>query len=306
MAQFIKNLKKKVEHYKSKAEEIRAMIEEGAETIRDIRADVEDTVEDLKADSEEKMMESLEKIQEAERVFKEAGYKLHAVEMEMGFNPKIVSVLRRESEIGARKQERLIKQHKDNKLLKSMLTSLFKAEALEDKVHLKNLTFTEVHIEVGLVPAVHVLWEDKSAARVKATTGTTSALGSSTGSSFTSSRSSFTSSSSLGSSSSSLGSSSSSLGSSSSSLGSRSSSLGSRSSFADKYHAEQEAEAAEEEPAEIAEEQPEIKVETEMAAEIESEEPTKKPSGPTVSASARDPEDDKWISFPDVSFPSTD
>ena len=278
MAQFIKNLKKKVEHYKSKAEEIRAMIEEGAETIRDIRADVEDTVEDLKADSEEKMMESLEKIQEAERVFKEAGYKLHAVEMEMGFNPKIVSVLRRESEIGARKQERLIKQHKDNKLLKSMLTSLFKAEALEDKVHLKNLTFTEVHIEVGLVPAVHVLWEDKSAARVKATTGTTSALGSSTGSSFTSSRSSFT----------------------------RSSSLGSSSSFADKYHAEQEAEIGEEEPAEIAEEQPEIKVETEMAAEIESEEPTKKPSGPTVSASARDPEDDKWISFPDVSFPSTD
>ena len=278
MAQFIKNLKKKVEHYKSKAEEIRAMIEEGAETIRDIRADVEDTVEDLKADSEEKMMESLEKIQEAERVFKEAGYKLHAVEMEMGFNPKIVSVLRRESEIGARKQERLIKQHKDNKLLKSMLTSLFKAEALEDKVHLKNLTFTEVHIEVGLVPAVHVLWEDKSAARVKATAGTTSALGSSTGSSFTSSRSSFTS----------------------------SSSLGSSSSFADKYHAEQEAEIGEEEPAEIAEEQPEIKVETEMAAENESEEPTKKPSGPTVSASARDPEDDKWISFPDVSFPSAD
>ena len=278
MAQFIKNLKKKVEHYKSKAEEIRAMIEEGAETIRDIRADVEDTVEDLKADSEEKMMESLEKIQEAERVFKEAGYKLHAVEMEMGFNPKIVSVLRRESEIGARKQERLIKQHKDNKLLKSMLTSLFKAEALEDKVHLKNLTFTEVHIEVGLVPAVHVLWEDKSAARVKATTGTTSALGSSTGSSFTSSRSSFTS----------------------------SSSLGSSSSFADKYHAEQETEISEEEPAEIVEEQPEIEVETEMAAENESEEPPKKPSGPTVSASARDPEDDKWISFPDVSFPSTD
>ena len=292
MAQFIKNLKKKVEHYKSKAEEIRAMIEEGAETIRDIRADVEDTVEDLKADSEEKMMESLEKIQEAERVFKEAGYKLHAVEMEMGFSPKVVSVLRRESEIGARKQERLIKQHKDNKLLKSMLTSLFKAEALEDKVHLKNLTFTEVHIEVGLVPAVHVLWEDKSAARVKATTGTTSALGSSTGSSFTSSRSSFTSSSSLGSS--------------SSSLGSSSSSLGSSSSFADKYHAEQEAEIGEEEPAEIAEEQPEIEVETEMAAENESEEPTKKPSGPTVSASARDPEDDKWISFPDVSFPSAD
>ena len=282
MAEFIKNLKKKVEHYKTKAEEIRAMVEEGAETIRDIRADVEDTVEDLKADSEEKMMESLEKIQEAERVFKEAGYKLHAVEMEMGFNPKVVSVLRRVSEIGVRKQERLIKQHQDNKLLKSMLTSLFKAEALEDKVHLKSLTFTEVHIEVGLVPAVHVLWEDKSAARVKTNAGSASSRGSSAGSSFTSSRSSFTS----------------------------SSSLGSSSSFADKYHAEQEAEAAVEEPPEIVEEQPEIEVEIEKATENEGEgptadeEPPKKPSGPTVSASARDSEDDKWISFPDVSFPS--
>ena len=182
MAEFIKNLKKKVEKYKTKAEEIRAAIEEGAETIRDIRADVEDTVEDLKADSEEKMMESLEEIQEAESVFKEAGYKLRAVEMEMGFNPKVVSVLKRESEIGSRSQKRLIKQHEDNKLLKSMLTSLFKAEALEDKVHLEDLTFSEVHIEVGLVPAVHVLWEDKSTASAKATTGATSTLGSSSSS----------------------------------------------------------------------------------------------------------------------------
>ncbi|MDP7010489.1 MAG: hypothetical protein QF685_03840 [Verrucomicrobiota bacterium] len=278
MANFIKNLKKKVKHYKTKAEEIRATIEEGAETIRDIRADVEDTVEDLKADSEEKMMESLEKIQEAERVFKEAGYKLQAVEMEMGFNPKVVSVLKRESEIGDRKQERLIKQHKDNKLLKSMLTSLFKAEALDDKVHLKNLTFSEVHIEVGLVPAVHVLWEDKSTSRAQVSDGSASAHSPYTGSSFTSSRSSFTS----------------------------SSSLGSSSSFADNYGDEQEVEVDKEEPAEIAEEQPEVRAETEPSVENESEEPSTKeePTGPTVSASARDPEDDKWTSFPDISFPS--
>ncbi len=284
MAEFIKNLKKKVEKYKTKAEEIRAAIEEGAETIRDIRADVEDTVEDLKADSEEKMMESLEEIQKAEVVFKEAGYKLRAVEMEMGFNPKVVSVLKRESEIGSRSQKRLIKQHEDNKLLKSMLTSLFKAEALEDKVHLKDLTFSEVHIEMGLVPAVHVLWEDKSAASAKATTGATSTLGSSSSSPFASSRSSFTS----------------------------SSSLGSSSSFADRYRAEKEAE--EEELAEIVEDSAEIKVETETAAEVESEEPatdkgktpTKKQAGRRVSTSTQDPEDDKLVGFPDVSFPSGD
>ena len=158
-------------------------------------------------------------------------------------------------------------------------------EELEDKVHLKNLAFSEVHIEVGLVPAVHVLWEDKSNTRVKGTAGSPSSISSSTGSSFTSSRSSFAS----------------------------SSSLGSSSSFADKYRSEQKAKVDKEESAETEEELPEIEVEPEMPAENESEDPTKateepskKPSGPPVAAGTRDSEDDKWADFPDVSFPTTD
>ena len=276
MAEFIKNLKKKVEKYKTKAEELRAAIEEGAETIRDIRADVEDTVEDLKADSEEKMMESLEEIQKAEAVFKEAGYKLRAVEMEMGFNPKVVSVLKRESEIGSRSQKRLIKQHEDNKLLKSMLTSLFKAEALEDKVHLKDLTFSEVHIEVGLVPAVHVLWEDQSADAKKAAERPRSSISSSP---FTSSRSSFT----------------------------RSSSISSSSSAFGREEPEEVEEVVEheEEYEELMEEEPEAEAEAEETNPApKKKRKKKKSSGPVVSTSARDPEDDKWTSFPDISFPT--
>jgi hypothetical protein len=265
MAKFIKNLKSKVEHYKTKAEEIRAMVEEGAETIREIRADVESTVDDLKADSEEKLMESLEKIQDAERVFKEAGYRLHAVRMEMGFNSKVVSVLRRESAINKRKQERLLKQHADNKLLSSMLNSLFKAEALEDKVHLRRLIFHEVHIEVGVVPAVHVVWEDKSNVSVAAVTETASTYTSP----FTSSRSSFTS----------------------------SSTSFPRSSFAEVE--EEEAEDTEPEPLPVAE-----PAEADAAA-VEEHEEGEEFTAPTVSASARDPEDDKWTSFPDISFPGS-
>ena len=268
MAKFIKNLKSKVEHYKTKAEEIRAMVEEGAETIREIRADMESTVDDLKADSEEKMMESLEKIQDAERVFKEAGYRLQAVRLEMGFNPKVVSVLRRESAINKRKQERLLKQHADNKLLSSMLKSLFKAEALEDKVHLRRLTFHEVNIEVGVVPAVHVVWEDKSSVSVASSAAAVTATESTYTSPFTSSRSSFTS----------------------------SSTSFPRSSFAD---VEEEAEDTEPEPLPVAE-----PAEVDDAA-VEEHEEGEEFTAPTVSASARDPEDDKWTSFPDISFPGS-
>ena len=279
MAKFLDNWKNKVTTYKNKAEEIRAMIEEGAETIRDIRADVEGTVENLKADSEEKMMESLEKIQDSERVFKEAGYLLSAIELEMGFNPKVVAVLKRESEIGSRKKERLLKQHEDNKVLSTVLTSLFKAEALEDKVHLRRLTFSEVHIEMGLVPAVHVLWEDKAASGIS--TASTLPIEESP-----SSRSSFTSNSSF---------------------------TSSRSSFVSQPSAFTSGETVEAAPTE--EETPplppaeptaeEASAPPPTQAETEEEEDAEGFTAPVVSASARDPEDDKWTSFPDISFPSS-
>jgi len=271
MAKFLERWKNRVEGYKDKAEEIQALIQEGAETIRDIRSDVENTVEDLKADSEEKMMESLEIIQDSERVFKEAGYLLHAVELEMGFNPKVVAALKRESKISARKKERLLKQHEDDKILKTVLTSIFKAEALEDKVHLRRLTFSEVHLEMGLVPAIHVLWEDKTAGI--ATSAPVAISEASTEDSFTSS-SSFTSGSSPFASTSSV--------------------------FSDNTEGEEEIEV---EPEPVTEEkatpQPlEAPPETEEVAPaaVETE------SAPAPEPASKDPEDDKWIDFPDVSF----
>ena len=272
MAKFLERWKNRVETYKDKAEEIQALIQEGAETIRDIRSDVESTVEDLKADSEEKMMESLEIIQESERVFKEAGYLLHALELEMGFNPKVVAALKRESKISARKKERLLKQHEDDKILKTVLTSIFKAEALEDKVHLRRLTFSEVHLEMGLVPAIHVLWEDKTAGI--AIPSPVSISEASTDDSFTSS-SSFTSGSSFASDSSPFTSSS--------------------SVFSDDPVEDEPEEEIPAEPEPVAEEkaspQPEPTVEA-VSADVDEEKV----------AAPKDPEDDKWIDFPDVSF----
>ena len=285
MAKFLDNWKNKVTTYKTKAEEIRAMIEEGAETIRDIRADVEGTVEDLKADSEEKMMESLENIQDSERVFKEAGYLLRAIELEMGFNPKVIAALKRESQIGSHKKERLLKQHEDNKMLSTVLTSLFKAEALENKVHLRQLTFSEVHIEMGLVPAVHVLWEHQadsgSTSSIQPVEKSTSSSGSSpftSSSSFTSSQSSF---------------------------------ISRPSAFTSTETAEAEP-AAEAEP--VAEEtapDPKTESATEEAPPlppIQAEPDAEEGEGftsPVVSPSANDPEDDKFTSFPDIPFPSS-
>ena len=282
MAKFLDKWKKKVTTYKTKAEEIRAMIEDGAETIRDIRSDVEGTVEELKADSEEKMMESLEKIQSAERVFEEAGYDLRAVELEMGFNPKVLAILKHESKISVRKKERLLKQHEEDKVLKTILTSLFKAEALEDKVHLQRLTFSEVHLEMGLVPAIHVLWEDKSTAGIATTQSRLSSFPTISTSPFTSSSSSFT---------------------------SRGSSF---TGTAVEKESPQDSElpsATELEEKETLSFPAETIPEEKTASEehLSPTDPTGEAesfSAPEVTTSAHDPEDDKWTSFPDISFPS--
>ena len=283
MAKFLDKWKKKVTTYKTKAEEIRAMIEDGAETIRDIRADVEGTVEELKTDSEEKMMESLEKIQDAERVFEEAGYDLRAVELEMGFNPKVVAVLKHKTSVSSRKKERLLKQHENDKLLKTVLTSLFKAEALEDKVHLQRLTFSEVHLEMGLVPAIHVLWEDKSTAGIATTQSRLSASPSISTSPFTSSSSSFT---------------------------SRGSSFTGSATEEARSPLEPEpqssVESEDKEPIATSSEPSNVEepATTGEPYPVESADLEESFSAPEVTASAHDPEDDKWTSFPDISFPT--
>ena len=283
MAKFLDKWKKKVTTYKTKAEEIRAMIEDGAETIRDIRSDVEGTVEELKADSEEKMMESLEKIQSAERVFEEAGYDLRAVELEMGFNPKVLAILKHESKISVRKKERLLKQHEEDKVLKTILTSLFKAEALEDKVHLQRLTFSEVHLEMGLVPAIHVLWEDKSTAGIATTQSRLSSFPTISTSPFTSSSSSFT---------------------------SRGSSFTGTAVEKESPQDSEPPSATELEEKETLSSPAETITEEKTASEehLSPTDPTGEAesfSAPEVTASAHDPEDDKWTSFPDISFPSS-
>ena len=282
MAKFLDKWKKKVTTYKTKAEEIRAMIEDGAETIRDIRSDVEGTVEELKADSEEKMMESLEKIQSAERVFEEAGYDLRAVELEMGFNPKVLAILKHESKISVRKKERLLKQHEEDKVLKTILTSLFKAEALEDKIHLKRLTFSEVHLEMGLVPAIHVLWEDKSTAGIATTQSRLSSSPTISSSPFTSSSSSFT---------------------------SRGSSFTGTAVEKESPQDSEPPSVTELEEKETLSSPAETITEEKTASEehLSPTDPTGEAesfSAPEVTASAHDPEDDKWTSFPDISFPS--
>ena len=282
MAKFLDKWKKKVTTYKTKAEEIRAMIEDGAETIRDIRSDVEGTVEELKADSEEKMMESLEKIQSAERVFEEAGYDLRAVELEMGFNPKVLAILKHESKISVRKKERLLKQHEEDKVLKTILTSLFKAEALEDKVHLQRLTFSEVHLEMGLVPAIHVLWEDKSTAGIATTQSRLSSSPTISSSPFTSSSSSFT---------------------------SRGSSFTGTAVEKESPQDSEPPSVTELEEKETLSSPAETITEEKTASEehLSPTDPTGEAesfSAPEVTASAHDPEDDKWTSFPDISFPS--
>ena len=282
MAKFLDKWKKKVTTYKTKAEEIRAMIEDGAETIRDIRSDVEGTVEELKADSEEKMMESLEKIQSAERVFEEAGYDLRAVELEMGFNPKVLAILKHESKISVRKKERLLKLHEEDKVLKTILTSLFKAEALEDKVHLQRLTFSEVHLEMGLVPAIHVLWEDKSTAGVATIQSRLSSSPTISTSPFTSSSSSFT---------------------------SRGSSFTGTAVEKETPQDSEPPSAIELEEKETLSSPAETITEEKTASEehLSPTDPTGEAesfSAPEVTTSAHDPEDDKWTSFPDISFPS--
>ena len=134
---------------------------------------------------------------------------------------------------------------------------------------------------MGLVPAIHVLWEDKSTAGIATTHSRLSSSTIST-SPFTSSSSSFT---------------------------SRGSSFTGTAVEEESPQdpeppptTELEAKETLPSPAETITE--EKKASEEPLSPTDPTEEAESFSAPEVTASAHDPEDDKWTSFPDISFPS--
>ena len=83
-----------------------------------------------------------------------AGYEVTQVEVGLGLSPKIVPRLKMRELLGEEEQAALLEEVRDQKLVSTIISTLFKASAARSKLKFKSFHFTEIELELSILPSV--------------------------------------------------------------------------------------------------------------------------------------------------------
>ena len=94
----------------------------------------------------------------------DAGYEVGAVEMELGFAPKVTISLK----VGGAVNEARLKslqEKTDNAMLSGIVAGLIQASKMQNAVSLQTLTLLDVQVVMTAVPTVSLHWKQKAVAK---------------------------------------------------------------------------------------------------------------------------------------------
>ncbi len=148
-----------------KIQEARAFVTNSATQLQQLRDDVQSSVTSLRTEDQNKLIQSLREIDDSTAVFREAGYALESVELELGMMHRLVVHLAKVEDVPHESIKVLIMENTARRTVFSILTAMMKAEELSDGVNLSNLAYNKLTAYVGPTPAVRLSWraEDTTA-----------------------------------------------------------------------------------------------------------------------------------------------
>jgi hypothetical protein len=112
------------------------------------------TIDGLKEISGDTLTKTAARFNEALPYIERAGYDVIEIEVGLGLSPKIVPHLRMLEMISDQEQQKLLLETSDKKLVNTILSSLFKATAARKKLKFKKFHFTDIELELSILPTV--------------------------------------------------------------------------------------------------------------------------------------------------------
>ncbi len=82
------------------------------------------------------------------------GYEIKQIEIEIGISPKLIPHFAKTKDVSEELIQSELDKYKDKKLSTFILSSLVKASTMRDIVNIGSLKFTEVELELSVIPAV--------------------------------------------------------------------------------------------------------------------------------------------------------
>jgi len=83
-----------------------------------------------------------------------AGYKVSMIDVGLGLSPKIISVLQYTHDLNDEEQADLLSEIRNNSLQHTILSSLFAASALREKLRFRHFKFSALELDISVLPTV--------------------------------------------------------------------------------------------------------------------------------------------------------
>jgi hypothetical protein len=123
---------------------------------------VKEKAADMGGATKAKIDETLEEFKKAINLFGKFGFKVGKFKVGMGALPEVnTSVSGSLEKVQVENMRQLIEDHKDNKLLVSMLKALITAKEVRDRVELPYFTGAKLDIKLGVPPKISFDLQEK-------------------------------------------------------------------------------------------------------------------------------------------------
>ena len=151
-------IKTAVEAAPATAARLRDAVNATAGQLQQLRTDVQGTVAALKSDSEASLAEALVELDGGLGLLARAGYDLTGIDLEQGTSPRLIVHLEQIEAARTEPLEQLARECAGKRTLHAILQALIRAEALEERVQLGDLSFRGLIVHVGPIPTVRLCW----------------------------------------------------------------------------------------------------------------------------------------------------
>lgn len=151
-------IKTAVEAAPATAARLRDAVNATAGQLQQLRTDVQGTVAALKSDSEASLAEALVELDGGLGLLARAGYDLTGIDLEQGASPRLIVHLDQIEAARTEPLEQLARECAGKRTLHAILQALVRAEALEERVQLGDLSFRGLIVHLGPIPTVRLCW----------------------------------------------------------------------------------------------------------------------------------------------------
>lgn len=142
----------------ARAEEVREAVLLTAGQLQQLRTEVQSGVAGLRANTDDRLTQALRELNDSAGTFREAGYELDGVDLEVSPTQRLIVHLEKVADVGAGRLRALLNTSSGQPTTEAVLAAMLKADETAGQVRLPNLDFCELVVHVGPVPSVRLCW----------------------------------------------------------------------------------------------------------------------------------------------------